>query len=138
MEAEDEQPKTRGRFGSTGCDYLHNPPPPHPPQPCIPSSDKSNNNVSGNFSLCLQNSFSLKKRRDGIRQRWNYNKGPEQTDSWSSVVPSLCILTTVRDINDNLEGWLPLFSSSSLPPPPLLISLYSKPNYCDFNHTVYE
>lgn len=53
------------------------PPVPHPTFHFIPtnSSDKSNNNnVSGNFSLYLQNSFSLKERRDGIRQRWNYNR----------------------------------------------------------------
>lgn len=60
--------------------------------------------------------------------------GPQQTDSWSSVVPSLCILTTVRDINDNLRGRPPLFFFPS--PPSYQPS--SKPNYCDFNHTVYE
>lgn len=56
-------------------------------------------------------------------------KGFNKQDSWPSVVPSLCILITVRDFTDNLKGRL-LFS--------LLLSASFKPNYSDFNHTVFE
>lgn len=139
MEAEDEQQKTRGRFSPAGFNYLDNFPPTFHFIPTN-SPDKSKNDLV-NFSLYLQNIFSFffflfkgapstESGRDGIIM------GPQQTDSWSSVVPSLCILTTVRDINDNLKGWLRLFSCSSFAPSSY--QPHSKPNYCDFNHTVYE